>query len=80
MDQWSKLFWQVGAFLSVMLLIAAVMALSTAENGRLTVEGLEGMSGTFTLMYEVLRWVVYPWLALGAFLLVRWLMRRFGGN
>jgi hypothetical protein len=78
MDQWSKLFWQVGAFLSVMLVLAAVLALSTAENGRLTVEGLEGMAGTFTLMYEVLRWVVYPWLALGVFLLVRFLSRRFG--
>ncbi|MBD3755689.1 MAG: hypothetical protein IE937_08610 [Gammaproteobacteria bacterium] len=78
MDQWSKLFWQVGAFLSVMLVLAAVLALSTAENGRLTVEGLEGMAGTFALMYEVLRWVVYPWLALGVFLLVRFLSRRFG--
>jgi hypothetical protein len=76
MDIWSKIFWQVGAVLSLMVLVSAIMALSTAENGRLTVEGLQGMSGTFTLMYEVLRWVFYPWLALGLFLLIRWFRRR----
>lgn len=76
MDQWSKLFWQVGAVLSLILLVTAIMALSTAENGRLTVEGLQGMSGTFTLLYDALQWVVYPWLALGLYLLIRWFRRR----
>lgn len=73
MDILSRIFWQVGGFLAVVMFIVAIMALSTAENGQITPEGLAGMGPTFTLAYEVLCWVVYPWLALGAFLLIGFL-------
>ena len=75
MDIWSKIFWQAGLVLSVIFLLVALFALSTAENGQLTVEGLEGMADTFTALYQTLIIVIYPWLALGLFIFIRFLIR-----
>jgi len=75
MDIWSKIFWQVGAVLSVIFLIVALYALTTAENGMLTVEGLAPMADTFTALYNTLIIVIYPWMALGIFIFIRFLIR-----
>ena len=73
MDIWSKIFWQVGTVLAVIVLIVALVALSNAEDGRLTVESLEHLSGTFTALYNTLIIVIYPWLALGVFIFIRFI-------
>ena len=75
MDIWSKIFWQVGTVLAVVILIVALVALSNSEGGRLTVENLEHLSGTFTALFNTLMIVVYPWLALGVFIFIRFLIR-----
>jgi len=80
MDIWSKIFWQAGAVLSVILLIVALVALSNAEGGRLTVESLEHLSGTLTALYQTLIIVIYPWMALGIFILIRFLIRLKNGG
>ncbi|MBN2865746.1 MAG: hypothetical protein JXK16_07035 [Thiotrichales bacterium] len=79
MDIWSKIFWQVGTVLAVIVLIVALVALSNAEDGRLTVESLEHLSGTFTALYNTLIIVIYPWLALGVFIFIRFIRRLMRG-
>jgi hypothetical protein len=79
-DIWQKaseLWWKFGAFLGVIFFIVAIMALSTAENGALTVEGVEQFSATFESAYFFLKWPTLAWLALGIVLFVRFLMRVF---
>lgn len=80
MDIWSKIFWQVSTALAVVLLIVALIALSNAEDGRLTVESLAHLSDTFTALFNTLIIVVYPWMALGIFIFIRFLIRRFKGG
>lgn len=80
MDIWSKIFRQVGVVLAVILLIVVIMALSTAENGQLSVEGLEKFSDTFNALYSTLIIVIYPWMALALFLFGRLLYRMFKGR
>ncbi|QKI88479.1 hypothetical protein [Thiomicrorhabdus xiamenensis] len=77
MDIWSKIFWQAGLGLSIVVLFVAISALMNAENGQLTVENLEHLSGTYSALFSTLQFVVYPWLALGLFLLIRFITRRF---
>lgn len=77
MDIWSKIFWQTGLGLSIVVLFVAISALMNAENGQLTVENLEHLSGTYSALFSTLQFVVYPWLALGLFLLIRFISRRF---
>lgn len=77
MDIWSKIFWQAGLGLSIVVLFVAISALMNAENGQLTVENLEHLSGTYSALFSTLQFVVYPWLALGLFLLIRFISRRF---
>ncbi|MBO1923927.1 hypothetical protein [Thiomicrorhabdus sp. 6S3-12] len=76
MDIWSKIFWQAGLGLSIVVLFVAISALMNAENGQLTVENLQHLSGTYSALFSTLQFVVYPWLALGLFLLVRFISRR----
>lgn len=78
MDIWQKIFLYLGAGLGAIMLIVAMIALGTAENGQLSVEGLQHLSGQMTSLYEVVRWFVYLWLISGIVLLVRFLMRIFG--
>ncbi|CAN8140501.1 hypothetical protein J3998_07720 [Thiomicrorhabdus sp. 6S2-11] len=75
MDIFSKIFWQAGLGLSLVMLFVAISALLNAENGQLTVENLEHLSGTYSALFETLKFVVYPWLALGLFLLIRFFIR-----
>ncbi|BBP46804.1 hypothetical protein THMIRHAS_21770 [Thiosulfatimonas sediminis] len=75
MDIFSKIFWQGGLALSVILLFVAISALMNAENGQLTVANLEHLGGTYTALFETLKFVVYPWIALGLFLLGRFILR-----
>jgi hypothetical protein len=79
-DIWAKaseIFWKFGAFLGVIFFIVAIMALSTAENGALTVEGVEQFSATFESAYFFLKWPSLAWLGLGIVLFVRFLIRLF---
>ncbi|WP_130537204.1 hypothetical protein [Thiomicrorhabdus indica] len=77
MDIFTRIFLFGGALLGAIMLIAALFALSTAENGVLTVENLEQLEPQFTSLYNLLQFFIYPWLAVGAFLLFRFLKRVF---
>lgn len=79
MDIFVRIFLFGGALLGAILLITALFALSTAENGVLTVENLSQLEPQFTSLYNLLQFFIYPWLALGAFLLIRFIKRSFGG-
>lgn len=77
MDIFTRIFLFGGALLGAILLISALFALSTAENGVLTVENLEQLEPQFSSLYAFLQFFIYPWLAVGAFLLIRFLKRAF---
>jgi len=76
-DIFVRIFLIGGALFGAILLIAAGFALSTAEDGMLTVEGLQHLEPQFSSMYHFLKFFIYPWLALGAFLLFRFLKNLF---
>ncbi|WP_319381435.1 hypothetical protein [Thiomicrorhabdus sp.] len=78
MDIWSKITWFGGALLGAIFLIVALQALSTAENGMLTVEGLSSQADNFRSLYEALKWFVYLWMAVAIFVFFRFLARMFG--
>ena len=77
MDIFQKIFLYLGALIAASFLIMALFALSTAENGQLTVEGLAHMEAQFSSFYHFFKWFVYIWLAAAIFLLVRFLIRVF---
>lgn len=77
MDIFQKIFLYLGAMIAACFLIVALIALSTQENGQLTVEGLSHLEGQFTSFYEFARWFVYVWMASAIFLFGRFLMRMF---
>jgi len=77
MDIFQKIFLYLGAMIAACFLIVALIALSTQENGQLTVEGLSHLEGQFTSFYEFARWFVYVWMASAIFLFVRFLIRMF---
>jgi len=77
MDIFQKIFLYLGALIAASFLIVALYALSTAENGQLTVEGLSHMEAQFTSFYEFFRWIVYIWLIAAIYLFARFLMRLF---
>jgi len=77
MDIFQKIFLYLGALIAACFLIVALFALSTQENGQLTVEGLSHLEGQFTSFYEFVRWFVYIWMADAIFLFGRFLMRMF---
>ncbi|MBF6057865.1 MULTISPECIES: hypothetical protein [Thiomicrorhabdus] len=78
MDIWSKITWYGGALLGAIFLIVALQALSTAEDGLITVEGLSAQADNFRSLYEVLKWFVFAWLAVAIFVFLRFLGRMFG--
>ncbi len=77
MDLAQKIFLYLGALIAASFLIMALFALSTAENGQLTVEGLSHMEEQFTSFYNFFKWVVYVWLVAAIFVFVRFLIRIF---
>ncbi|MGC9385834.1 MAG: hypothetical protein ACP5D0_02725 [Hydrogenovibrio sp.] len=78
MDIWQKIFLYLGSGLAAVIMIAALFALGTSENGQLTVDGMAHLADQMTALYEFIRWFVYLWLVAGIVLLVRFLMRVFG--
>lgn len=77
MDIFTRIFLFGGALIGAIFLIAALFALSTAENGVLTVENLQALEPQFTSLYNVMQFVVYPWLGVAIFIFVRFLKRAF---
>jgi len=78
MNIMQKVFFYLGALIAASFLIVALFALSTAENGQLTVEGLSHMEEQFVSFYEFFRWIVYLWLISAIYMLVMFLKRLFG--
>lgn len=77
MDLPQKVFLYLGALIAASFLMMALFALSTAENGQLTVEGLSHMEEQFSSFYHFFKWFVYVWLVAAIFLFVRFLIRTF---
>jgi hypothetical protein len=71
MDMVTKVFLYLGSLIGASLLIAALFALSTAENGQLTVEGLSHLEAQFSSFYDVFKWVIFAWLPFAAIMLFR---------
>ncbi|NPA72301.1 MAG: hypothetical protein GXO35_05675 [Gammaproteobacteria bacterium] len=78
MDIFSRIFVFGGAIIGAIVLIVALMVLSNAEDGLLTVEGLQHMEAPLTSFYEFFRWFVYPWMGVAIFIFIRFLFRLFG--
>ena len=76
MDIFSFLFRAVGAFIGGVLLLTAVWVLMHAENGVLTVESIDYARQDLATLYDAMSILVWPWLALGVFLLLRWFRGR----
>ena len=77
MDIWSRIFTYSSAALGAILLLIVLMVLSNAEDGMLTVDGLQHMEGSLTSFYNFILPFVYIWMALGLFIFGRFLMRFF---
>ncbi len=77
MDIWSRIFTYSSAAFGAILLLIVIMVLSNAEDGMLTVEGLQHMEGSLTSFYNFILPFVYIWMALGLFIFGRFLMRMF---
>ncbi|BBP43367.1 hypothetical protein [Thiosulfativibrio zosterae] len=77
MDLLTRLFLYGGAALAAIFLMVALMTLSHSTNGQLTVEGVSEMSDAMQSFYELIRWFVYPWMAVALAVFVRFLYRTF---
>ena len=75
MDFVTKVFLYLGSLIAASLLIVVFVALSNAEDGMLTVDGLAHLEPQFTSFYNVFKWVVYIWIP---FALI-WLFRLIKG-
>lgn len=71
MDLVTKVFLYLGSLIAACLLIVVFVALSNAENGQLTVEGLSHLEGQFSSFYDVFKWLVFIWLPFAVIWLVR---------
>ncbi|WP_029407805.1 hypothetical protein [Thiomicrorhabdus sp. Milos-T2] len=78
MDIFQKIFLYLGALIAASFLIVVLIALSNAENGLLTVEGLSHLEPQFVSFYDFFKWIVYVWMASAIFLFIRFLTRMFG--
>lgn len=76
MDIFSFLFRAIGAFIGGVLLLTVVWVLTHAEGGVLTVESIDYARDDLATLYDAMSVLVWPWLALGAFLLFRWFRGR----
>jgi len=77
MDIWSRIFTYSSAAFGAIILVVVLIVLSNAENGMLTVEGLQHMEAPLTSFYNFILPFVYLWMALGLFIFGRFLMRMF---
>ncbi|OIP93627.1 MAG: hypothetical protein AUK56_11220 [Thiomicrospira sp. CG2_30_44_34] len=78
MDIFQKLFLYLGAAIAACFLLVVLIVLGTAENGQLSVEGLQHLSEPLRSFYAFFQWLVYIWLASGLVLLLRFLKRILG--
>lgn len=78
MDIFQKIFLYLGSAIAACFLLVVFIVLGTAENGQLSVEGLQHLSAPLTSFYDLFKWFVYLWLLSGLVLLVRFLKRLFG--
>lgn len=78
MDIFQKIFLYLGALIAASFLIVALVALSNAENGQLTVEGLSHLEGQFVSFYGFFKWIVYIWMVAALIVFVRFLKGLFG--
>ncbi len=77
MDIWSKLFRYSSLAIGVVILLVALIVLSNAQDGMLTVEGLQHLEAPLTSFYEMMLFFIYPWIALTLFIFGRFLYRTF---
>lgn len=78
MDIFQKIFLYLGAAIAACFLLVVLIVLGTAENGQLSVEGLQHLAEPLTSFYNFFKWFVYLWLIAGLILLFRFLKRLFG--
>jgi len=78
MDIFQNLFLYLGAAIAACFLLVVLIVLGTAENGQLSVEGLQHLSEPLRSFYAFFQWLVYIWLASGLVLLLRFLKRILG--
>ncbi len=77
MDIWSKLFNYSSAALGAILLVVVFIVLSNAEDGMLTVEGLQHLEEPLTSFYHFILPFFYLWIPLALFIFGRFLVRLF---
>ena len=77
MDIWSKLFLYWSAAIGAVVLLVGLIVLSNAQDGMLTVEGLQHLEQPLTSFYEMMLFFIYPWMALSLFIFGRFLYRTF---
>lgn len=78
MDIIQKTFLYLGAAIAACFLLVVFILIGTAENGQLSVEGLQHLSDPLTSFYDLFKWFVYLWLLSGIVLLFRFLKNLFG--
>lgn len=78
MDIWTKAFLYGGAAIGAVMLMVVIMMLGHAENGVLSVDSLQSMSGPLESFYAFFKWFVYAWLISAVVMLVRLLKGLFG--
>lgn len=78
MDIWTKLFLVGGAMLGAMFFLVALITLSNAENGLLTVESVSHLEVAMVSFYDLMKWIVMAWMGVAIVVFVRFLGRFFG--
>lgn len=78
MDFWTKAFLYLGAAIAAMMLLVVFIVLGTAENGQLSVEGMQHLSEPMTSFYSVMKILVFIWLVPAAVMLFRLIRGLFG--
>lgn len=78
MDIFQKIFLYLGSAIAASFLLVVLIVLGTAENGQLSVEGLQHLSEPLTSFYDLFKWFVYLWMLSGVVLLFRFLKRLMG--
>lgn len=78
MDFWMKAFLYLGAAIGAMLLMAVVMVLGNAQDGQLSVEGVQHLSDPLESFYGLMKILVFIWFVPAAVILFRWLRSFFG--
>lgn len=78
MDLWTKLFLYLGASIAAVILLVALIMLSHADNGVLSLENIEHLRPQMNSFWAVFQWFVYVWMGAALVLFARFLMRLFG--